>query len=82
MDGSDPLVDGGVGGIISKNSNNVRCSASESKTGQPNASRRYARITVRWLLSIDQTGLSGVSPHDAPMFAIDVLSGETEPTTV
>jgi hypothetical protein len=33
-------------------------------------------------LSIDRTGLSGVSPQDAPLFEIDDLSGETEPTTI
>jgi hypothetical protein len=83
VSGSDALVGGCVGGIISKDRNNVRCSASESKTGQPSVSRRCTRTAIRWLLlSIDRTGLSGVSPQDAPLFEIDDLSGETEPTTI
>jgi hypothetical protein len=83
VSGSDALVGGCVGGIISKNKNNVRCSASESKTGQPSVSRRCTRTAIRWLLlSIDRTGLSRVSPQDAPLFEIDDLSGETEPITI
>jgi hypothetical protein len=83
VSGSDALVGGCVGGIISKDRNNVRCSASESKTGQPSVSRRCTRTAIRWLLlSIDRTGLSGVSPQDASLFEIDDLSGETEPTTI
>ena len=66
--------------MISKHSNNVRCSASESRTGQPSVSRRWTRTAIRrLLLSIDRTGLSGVSPQDAPLIEIDDLSGETEP---
>jgi hypothetical protein len=83
VSGSDALVGGCVGGIISMDRNNARCSASESKTGQTSVSRRCTRTAIRWLLlRIDRTGLSGVSPHDAPLFEIDDLSGETEPTTI
>jgi hypothetical protein len=80
VSGSDALVGGCAGGIISKGRNNVRCNASESKTGQPSVWRRSTRSAIRWLpLSIDRTGLGGVSPHDAPLIEIDDLSGETEP---
>jgi hypothetical protein len=83
VSGSAALVGGCVGGIISKDSNNVRCSASESQTGQPSVPRRCTRAAIRWLLlSIDRTGLSGVSRQDAPLFEIDDLSGATEPTTI
>jgi hypothetical protein len=83
VSGPDALVGGCVGGNISKNRNTVRCSANESKTGQPRVSRRRARTAIRWLLlSIDRTGPSGVSPRDAPLFEIDDLSGETEPITI
>jgi hypothetical protein len=81
--GPDALVGGCIGGIISKARNNVRCSASESKTGQPRVSRRRTRTAIRWLLlSIDRTGRSGVSPEDAPLCEIDDLGGGTEPTTI
>jgi hypothetical protein len=83
VSGSDALVDGCVGGIISKNRNNVRCSASESKTGQPSVLRRCTRTAIRWpLLSIDRIGLSSVSRRDAPLLKIDDLSEETEPSAI
>jgi hypothetical protein len=82
VSGSDAPVGGCAGGIISKHRNNVRCSASESKTGQPSVPRRRTRTAIRRLrLSIDRTGLSGASPQDARPFEIDDLSGETEPIT-
>jgi hypothetical protein len=59
------------------------CSASESQTGQPTVSRRCTRTAIRWpLLSIDLTGLSDVSPQDAPLFEKDALSGEPEPISI
>jgi hypothetical protein len=83
VSGPDAFVGGCVGGIISKARNTVRCSASESKTGQDRVSRRRARTAIRWLpLSIERAGLSGVSPQDAPVFWIDELCGETEPITI
>ena len=72
--------------MSSKDRHNVRCSASDSKNGQPSVSRRCTRAAIRWLLfSIDRTGLSGlsgVSHQDAPLFEIDDLSGEAELTTI
>ncbi len=83
VSGSDALVGGGAAGIIRNDRNNVRCSASETKIGQPSISRRCTRIAIRWLLlSIDRTGLGGLSPGIAPLFEIDDLSGATEPITI
>ena len=83
MTGPDSLVAGCISGIISKDRNNVRCSASESKTDRASVLRRRTRTAIRCLqFSIDRTGLSGVSPQDAPLFEIDDLSGETEPITI
>jgi hypothetical protein len=83
VSGSNATVGRWVAGIISKHSNNVRCSPNESQTGQPVVSRRCTRTAIRWLLlSIDRTGLSSVSPQDAPLFEIDDLSGTTEPITI
>jgi len=67
VDGPDALVGGGGGGIISKDTNTVRCSASDSQIGQPSVlRRRCATRTVRWLLlSIDRTirdGADGIKP--------------------
>ena len=46
--GPDALVGGGVGGIVSKDTNTVRCSASDSQIGQPSVlRRRCATRTVR-----------------------------------
>ncbi len=83
VSGSDAPVGRCVAGIINKASSNVRCSPSESQTGQPSVSRRCTRTTIRWLLlSIDRTGLRGFSPQNAPVFEIADLSGETEPITI
>jgi hypothetical protein len=74
VSGSDAPVGGCAGGMISKARNTVRCSASESKTGQPGVLRRRTRTAIRWLLpSIDRIGLSGASRQDAPRFEIDDL---------
>ena len=74
--GSDAVVGGCVGRMISKDKSNVTCSPSESKTNQPSVSFRRTRTSNRWLLfSIDQIGLSDVSPDFAPLFEIDDLRG-------
>ena len=81
--GPDALAGGCVVGKISKDRNNVRCSASESKASQPSVSRRCTRIPSRWLLlSIDRTGPSGASSHDALLCEIVDPSGKTEPTLI
>ena len=81
--GPDAPAGGCIVGKISKDRNNVRCSASESKASQPSVSRRCTRTVSRWLLlSIDRTGLSGASSHDALLCEIVYLSGKTEPTLI
>jgi len=47
--------------------NTVRCSVSETQSGQPGVLRGRTAIEIRWLpLSIYRTGLSDSSPEDAP----------------
>lgn len=81
--GPDASAGGCIVGKISKDRNNVRCSASESKASQPSVSRRCTRTASCWLLlSIDWAGLSGASSHDALLCETTDLSGKTEPTLV
>lgn len=57
--GSGGFSGGSDEGIINKQRNAVRCSASESTTIQPSVGGRCTRLASRWrLLSIDWTGYS------------------------
>lgn len=81
--GVGPLVDSCVEGITSKESNNVRCSASESQICQAGVSCRRTLTAIRWLrFIIDRTGRKVASLQDAVPFEIDDASGEAEPNTI